>query len=65
METGYLCETKMSEFDRFLPHLKQINHRYPVFDLCTGVRGSEQKHAFPLENVGSGVTLGSDLQGDA
>jgi hypothetical protein len=24
----------MSEFDRFLPHLKKINHRYPNFDLC-------------------------------
>jgi hypothetical protein len=34
METGYLSKTKMSEFDRFLPHLKKINHRYPNFDLC-------------------------------
>jgi len=28
----------MSEFDRFLPHLKKINHRHPVFELqgdCT------------------------------
>jgi hypothetical protein len=33
METGYLSKTKMSEFDRFLPHLKKINHRYPVFEL--------------------------------
>jgi len=31
VETGYLPKTKMSEFDRFLPHLQKINHHYPVF----------------------------------
>jgi len=29
METGYPPKTKMSEFDRFLPHLKKINHHDP------------------------------------
>jgi alkylhydroperoxidase family enzyme len=37
VETGYLPKTSLSEFDGFLPHLKRINHRYPLFELTIGL----------------------------
>src|SRR4051812_17995473 len=49
METGYLPKTKMSEFDRFLPHLKKINHRYPNLKFGTGRPTYIKKADFPEE----------------
>jgi len=56
METGYLPKTKMSEFDGFLPHLKKINHRYPVFGFRVKGRSPYRKGAFSRGFVGVGTS---------
>ena len=48
----------MSEFDRFLPHLKRINHGYPNFDLGIRLLDPVANAHFP-GNSGNAATRGS------
>jgi len=48
----------MSEFDRFLPHLKRINHGYPNFDLGIRLLDPVANAHFP-GNSGNAATKGS------
>jgi len=63
METGYLPKTTLSEFDRFLPHLKKINHRYLFSGCASGDANPIAQAFFPRGIVAIAAITGSGAIG--